>query len=97
MHYYKVYFDINDFEFWGGAADVVELCEQNDWMDELEEVLEEEFHCTTDEYIPTDTEINDFVHHEAIDRVEKLVQSRKDDEEDDDDDEDEEEEEANHD
>ena len=79
--YYKVYFNVDDFEFWCGASDVINLCEENDWMDELEEVLEEEFFSSSE--IPTDVEINDFVRDEALDRVEAIVKSRTDDEDED--------------
>ena len=62
---YKVDFDIENFEFWAGAKDVLNRCVQEDKLEELERLIEDVF-CDSE---PSDTEINDFVWFDAEDLI----------------------------
>lgn len=77
----KVYkeIDLCDFEFWGGAKDVAEYLEDDDF-----DIIENYLVDSGDEYI-TETEINDFVWFEddyiaellGYDDFEDLMEQRK--------------------
>ena len=56
--YYKVEFDINSFEFWGGAYSTIESVRELGKLDELESLIVEVF---SDSENVSDTDINDFV------------------------------------
>lgn len=62
---YKVEFDINTFEFWSGAKNVIETLKEQNKLKKLEELLEFVF----DNQIPSEVEINDFVWFDAIDML----------------------------
>lgn len=63
--FYKVHFDIEAFEFWGGAVPVLETVKENGRLKELESLIEEMF----DVDDTTDTEINDFVWFGALEAL----------------------------
>ena len=50
-------FDVDSFQFWGGAADVAAKCRKAGKLDDLGQLVEEEFAGKT----PTKTQVNDFV------------------------------------
>ena len=50
-------FSVDSFQFWSGAKDTVEDVRKAGKMDELQEVVEEQF----SDYTPTETQVNDFV------------------------------------
>jgi hypothetical protein len=54
---YAIDFDINSFEFWGGARQVIELVKEEDLLEEAESLIETAFEGET----PTATQINDYV------------------------------------
>ena len=54
---YSKDFSVDSFEFWSGAKDTVEDVRKAGKMDELQEVIEEQF----PDCVPTETQINDFV------------------------------------
>ena len=56
--YYAVEFDINSFEFWGGATSTIESIRELDKLDELESLIIEVF---GDSENVSETDINDFV------------------------------------
>ena len=56
--YYEVEFDINSFEFWGGATSTIESIRELDKLDELEALIIDVF---VDSENVTKTDINDFV------------------------------------
>ena len=56
--YYAVEFDINSFEFWGGATSTIESIRELDKLDELEALIIDVF---IDSVNVTETAINDFV------------------------------------
>lgn len=60
--YYEVEFDINSFEFWGGAVSTIESVKKLDKMDELEDLIIEAF---GDSESVSQTDINDFVWFES--------------------------------
>lgn len=74
--YYKVDFNINEFKFWAGAQKFIDECIENDWLDDLERLIEEEFKWSEDDEIPTDTQINDFVWFDAPDLLEDFITER---------------------
>lgn len=54
---YSKDFSVDSFEFWSGGKDTVDDVRKAEKMDELQELIEEQF----SDRIPTETEINDFV------------------------------------
>ena len=62
---YKANFDIENFEFWGGAEHVFNRCVQEDKLEELERLIEDTF-CGS---VPSDIDINDFVWFDAEDLI----------------------------
>lgn len=54
---YSKDFSVDSFEFWSGAKDTVKDVREAGKMDELQEVIEEQFA----DCVPTATQINDFV------------------------------------
>ena len=54
---YSKDFSVDSFEFWSGGKDTVDDVRRAEKMDELQELIEEQF----SDRIPTETEINDFV------------------------------------
>ncbi len=54
---YAVEFDINTFEFWGGAVRVMEQVRNEDLLEDAESLIETAFEGKT----PSATEINDYV------------------------------------
>lgn len=54
---YSNEFSVDSFEFWSGAKDTVKDVREAGKMDELQEVIEEQFA----DRVPTATQINDFV------------------------------------
>jgi hypothetical protein len=54
---YSKDFSVDSFEFWSGAKDTVNDVRAAGKMDELQEVIEEQF----SDSVPTATQINDFV------------------------------------
>lgn len=62
---YKADFDIEKFEFWGGAEHVFNRCVQEDKLEELERLIEDVF-CDSE---PSDVDINDFVWFDAEDLI----------------------------
>ena len=56
--YYEVEFDINSFEFWGGATSTIESIRELDKLDELEALIIDVF---SDSENVSKTDINDFV------------------------------------
>lgn len=54
---YSKDFSVDSFEFWSGAKDTVNDIRAAGKMDELQEIIEEQF----SDCIPTATQINDFV------------------------------------
>ena len=54
---YSKDFSVDSFEFWSGAKDTVEDVRKAGKMDELQEIIEEQFA----DRVPTATQINDFV------------------------------------
>lgn len=54
---YSKDFSVDSFEFWSGGKDTVDDVRRAEKMDELQELIEEQF----SDRIPSDTEINDFV------------------------------------
>lgn len=55
--YYSVDFDIDTFEFWGGARQVVEQLRKEDLLEDALVLIETAFEGET----PTETQINDYV------------------------------------
>lgn len=58
--YYAVEFDINSFEFWGGATSTIESIKELGKLDELESLIIDVFSDSDSEDV-TETAINDFV------------------------------------
>lgn len=54
---YSKDFSVDSFEFWSGAKDTVNDVRAAGKMDELQEIIEEQF----PDSVPTATQINDFV------------------------------------
>ena len=54
---YSKDFSVDSFEFWSGAEDTVKDVRAAGKMDELQEIIEEQF----SDCVPTATQINDFV------------------------------------
>lgn len=54
---YNKDFSVDSFEFWSGAKDTVNDVRAAGKMDELQEIIEEQF----PDSVPTATQINDFV------------------------------------
>lgn len=54
---YSKDFSVDSFEFWSGAKDTVNDVRSAGKMDELQEIIEEQF----PDSVPTATQINDFV------------------------------------
>lgn len=54
---YSKEFDVNEFDFWGGAKDTIKIIKEHKMMGQLQDMLEEIFA----DKIPTATEINDTV------------------------------------
>lgn len=54
---YAVDFDINTFEFWSGARQVVEQLRKEDLLEDASVLIETAFEGET----PTETQINDYV------------------------------------
>jgi hypothetical protein len=54
---YSKEFDVNEFDFWGGAKDTIKVIKEHKMMGQLQDMLEEIFA----DKIPTATEINDTV------------------------------------
>ena len=54
---YSKDFSVDSFEFWSGAKDTVKDVREAGKMDELQELIEEQFA----DRVPTATQINDFV------------------------------------
>lgn len=54
---YSKEFDVNEFDFWGGAKDTIKVIKEHKMMGQLQDMLEEIFA----NKIPTATEINDTV------------------------------------
>ena len=54
---YSVDFDINTFEFWGGARHVIERVKEEDLLEEAESLIETAF----EREMPTATQINNYV------------------------------------
>ena len=54
---YSKDFSVDSFEFWSGAKDTVNDVRAAGKMDELQEIIEEQF----SDRVPTATQINDFV------------------------------------
>lgn len=54
---YSKDFSVDSFEFWSGGKDTVDDVRKAEKMDELQELIEEQF----SDRIPSETEINDFV------------------------------------
>lgn len=63
---YRVAFDVENFEFWGGAKEVYERCVRENKVRELAELLETIY---GDDVLPTDIDINDFVTFNAEDYI----------------------------
>ncbi len=57
---YAVEFDIDTFQFWGGAKTTLERVKKENKLDELVELIEDHFACNDGE-VPTATEINDLL------------------------------------
>ena len=57
---YAVEFNIDTFQFWGGAKTTFERVKKKNKLDELAELVEELLVCN-DGKIPTATEINDLL------------------------------------
>ena len=55
--WYSKEFDVNEFDFWGGAKDTIKIIKEHKMMGQLQDTLEELFA----DKIPTATEINDAV------------------------------------
>ena len=62
---YKVDFDIENFEFWGNARNVVKRCIRENKFEDLEILIEDIF----EDSIPSDVEINDFVSFDVEDLI----------------------------
>ena len=60
--FYKIEFDFDEFNFWGGARDRIESATDNQ-KQKVKERIEESFYNED----PTDTEINDLVWFECDD------------------------------
>ena len=58
---YAVEFNIDTFQFWGGAKTTLEEVKKAGKVDELAELVEEHFAHNDDSEIPTATEINDLL------------------------------------
>lgn len=56
--YYKIEFDLWDFPAWSGGRDTLEVLKKQNFVDEVQAVIEEIYLC---EEVPTDTEINDLL------------------------------------
>jgi hypothetical protein len=54
---YKVEFNIDNFEFWGGARRVIAQLRKEDLLEDAESLIETAFEGET----PTATQINDYV------------------------------------
>lgn len=61
----KSIFDIENFEFWGNARNVVKHCIRENKFEDLEILIEDVF-CDSE---PSDIEINDFVSFETEDLI----------------------------
>lgn len=61
-------FDVDTFEFWSGAEDIVKTIRENDKMKEFGEHIEMVF----DGMTPTETEINDYVWFQSAEIFEAL-------------------------
>ena len=78
--YYAVEFDINSFEFWGGATSTIKSIRELGKLDELESLIIEVF---GDSENVSETDINDFVWfeddyiNEALGIQEKLSESER--------------------
>lgn len=65
--FYKVEFDINNFDFWAGAKDRIENATEEQ-IEKVEERIKEYFEdCEDIENIPSETTINDIVWFECDD------------------------------
>lgn len=71
--YYKIEFDVTQFPFWSGAYDRVKDLNYNQ-LQALGELIEEAF--SSDEELPTDTNINDFVWFECDDFLNELKEHK---------------------
>lgn len=58
---YTSEFNVESFQFWSGAKDVIEVIRKNQKMGELQELIETQFEGST----PTKTQINDMVWFDA--------------------------------
>jgi hypothetical protein len=54
---YSVEFDIDSFEFWSGARQVIERLREEDLLEEAATLIETAFEGET----PTETQVNDYV------------------------------------
>ena len=54
---YTKEFSVDNFKFWSGAVQVVDTFRKANMLDDLQQLIEDNFVNKT----PTDTEINDFV------------------------------------
>ena len=54
---YTKEFSVDNFKFWSGAVQVVDAFRKANMLDDLQQLIEDNFVNKT----PTDTEINDFV------------------------------------
>lgn len=54
---YSKEFSVDTFPWWSGAKDTVAKVKKHNKMDELQQLIEENF----SDKVPTDTEVNDFV------------------------------------
>lgn len=53
---YTTEFDIDNFQFWGGAVDTIKVVKQHKKLDQLQMLIEDTYTVT-----PSKTDINDFV------------------------------------
>jgi hypothetical protein len=70
---YTSEFNVESFQFWSGAKDVIEVIRKNQKMGELQELIETQFERST----PTKTQINDMVWFDADIIYEQLGISTK--------------------
>lgn len=54
---YSKEFSVDTFPWWSGARDTIAEVKKHNKMDELQQLIEENF----SDKVPTDTEVNDFV------------------------------------
>jgi hypothetical protein len=66
-------FNVESFQFWSGAKDVIEVIRKNQKLGELQELIETQF----EESTPTKTQINDMVWFDADIIYEQLGISTK--------------------